>query len=62
MTSKKLLTCTAIATIMTLTPLTANAADISAAIEAGGTINIDGMDTFVIDNVNDGDGAASIVL
>ncbi len=60
--SPRLLTCTAIATIMVFAPNPVSAADVSAALEAGGTVNIDGTDTFVIDAVNDGAPAVSVVF
>ncbi len=40
----------------------AQAADVSSAIEAGGTVNIDGADTFVIDSVNDGEPGGTAVI
>ena len=36
----------------------ASAADLSANLEAGGTVTIDDADTFTIDNTNDGESAA----
>ena len=50
----KLLTCSAITTITVFSSFAVQAADRSAEIEAGGTVNIDGADTFIIDNTNDG--------
>lgn len=60
--TKKLLTCTAIASIASFVPVQAHAADQSAAIEAGGTVNVNGGDTFTIDGVNDGVGASTSVV
>jgi outer membrane autotransporter protein len=60
--SKKLLTCTAIATIMAFSIPQAQAGDVSVAIEAGGTVNIDGADTFVIDSTNDGEPGGTAVI
>ena len=59
---RKLLTCTAITTMAISSVSAAHAADQSAAIEAGGTVNIDGADTFTIDGVNDGVGAGTSVV
>ncbi|MFV0421479.1 beta strand repeat-containing protein [Oleidesulfovibrio sp.] len=63
-TARRFLVCIAIATVIGVMPIArpAQAADVSSAIEAGGTVNIDGADTFVIDSVNDGEPGGTAVI
>lgn len=58
----KFLTYTALVAAVSFSPNQAFSADLSIPIEAGGTINVDGSNTFLVDGTNDGDAAAAIVF
>lgn len=60
--SLKLLASSALVTLALCASVSVQAADLSALIELGGTVDIDGADTFNVDALLDGDPAVSIVF
>jgi len=60
--TSKLLRQTAAVALILLNSSAVKADDLSGAIETGGTVNVDGADTFIVDNTNDGDPATAIIF